>query len=146
VELRLLDHQVTVERQPAVGAAGLHDRRADGEIRHEVAVHDIEVKQIRARFDGRDLLSESAEVGPKQRGGDADGHCVAGGGAAGCSMIPPSSLLTTTVIGSRALTGAPRSGNWRMIVPSAMPGYASNLTVEMVRPRRSSAGRTPSSR
>ena len=49
-----------------------------------------------------------------------------------CSMIPPSSCrVTTTVIASRAETGAPRSGYWRMITPSGRPGYDSNFTVEM---------------
>ena len=63
VELRLLDHQMAVERQPAVRAAGLDDGRTDGEVGDEVAVHDVEVEEVRAGLDRGDLFSEFAEVG-----------------------------------------------------------------------------------
>src|SRR5262245_13312594 len=114
---------MAVEGQLARFPAGLDDRRPHGQVRDEVAVHYVEMEDVRAAFDRGDLLGQAAEICREQRGSDAN-HCVAvGGGVAGCSMIPPSSCrLTTTVIGSCPLTGAPRSGNWRMMMPSAMPG------------------------
>src|ERR1051326_1667745 len=153
VELRLLDHQMTVERQRRRLADGLHDHRSDRQVRHEVAVHHIEVQEVGAGFDVTNLVAELREVSGKNRWRDLDRHWVVvpvpgAGGRAGCccSMMPLSScLLTTTVIASRALTGAPRSGNWRMIMPSAIPGYASNFTVNTFNPCPSRYGRASSS-
>ena len=65
ITIRVLDHQVHVERQPGDLADGLDDRRANGDVGHEVPVHDVDVHQIRAaaldlaacpRRDGRSRL------------------------------------------------------------------------------------------
>ena len=48
------DHQVHVERQVGHAAHGLDDRHAVGDVRHEVAVHHVEVQGAGAGgFDGR---------------------------------------------------------------------------------------------
>ena len=63
---------MAVERQPAVRPAGLDDGRADGEVRDEVAVHDVEVKQIGAGLDVPQLVGEPREVRGEKRWGDLD--------------------------------------------------------------------------
>src|SRR3954468_14570678 len=140
---------MTVERQLRLRAARLHAGRTDVKVRNEVPVHDVEVDEVRAaRFDVAQLVRQPRKIGGEKRRRDLDAAhwVVVGGAAAGPSMMPPSSCrLTTTVIGSRPLTGAPRKGNWRMIMPSAMPGYDSNFTFDTLSPRLSSAGRTVSS-
>jgi hypothetical protein len=52
---------------------GAHNRRADRDIRHEVAIHDVDVNQIgTAALDGRNVATESRKVGGQNRGGDLD--------------------------------------------------------------------------
>ena len=77
---RRRDHQVDVERLLRVRADGAHDRRADGDVGHEVAVHDVDVDPVGAGgIDGADLLAERGEVGGENRRGDEGraGHGVA---------------------------------------------------------------------
>ena len=75
--LRLHDHQVDVEWEPRTLADGLHHHRADGEIRHEVAVHDVDVKLIGpARFDPLDVVGERREIGREDRRGDLHGRIL----------------------------------------------------------------------
>ena len=65
--LRLLDHQVDVEREAGHLAHGLDDERAEGDGRHEVAVHHVEVEVVRARgLHGSHLLSQPAQVGGEE--------------------------------------------------------------------------------
>src|SRR2546425_7209047 len=56
--VRVGHHQVDVERQGNDLAEGFDDGRSDGQVRDEVAVHDIHVHQVRASLlDGGDLVS-----------------------------------------------------------------------------------------
>ena len=42
----VVDHEVAVEEQVGVRAQRLHDRRADREVGHEVAVHHVDVQEV----------------------------------------------------------------------------------------------------
>ena len=67
VLLRLADHQVRVERQLGDLAHRFENRHAHRKIRHEVAVHHIEVEQVGARtLDRANLVAETREIGGQQ--------------------------------------------------------------------------------
>ena len=51
-EIGILDHKVTIERDFELAAKRADHGRADGEIRDEVAVHDVEVENGAAAVDG----------------------------------------------------------------------------------------------
>ena len=58
------DHQMHVENLAAMRTQRLHDHRADGQIRHEMAVHHVDMNVIGPGVgDGRDLFAQSGEVG-----------------------------------------------------------------------------------
>ncbi len=62
--LRLLDHQVEVEREPGALLDGLDDGRSDRQVGDEVAVHDVHVDLVRAGgLDQRHGVAECGEVG-----------------------------------------------------------------------------------
>ncbi len=64
VALGLDDHQMHVERQPRALAYGLDDGRADGEVGHEAAVHDVHVELVgAARLDAGHGLAQRGEIG-----------------------------------------------------------------------------------
>jgi hypothetical protein len=76
-----LHHQVHVDRHlAAVGTHGmlaqrLADHRAEGQVRHVVVVHHVEVDPVGAGVDdGAHVLAEAREVGRQQAGGDAIGR------------------------------------------------------------------------
>ena len=60
---RVVDHQVAVEVQVGTRSKARNDGRADREVRHEVAVHDIDVQQVSLGRDARDVVGECGEVG-----------------------------------------------------------------------------------
>ncbi len=61
VRIRILNHQVDVERDRGDPVDGAHDQRAKRDVWHEMAIHDVEVQQIgAAALDGRDLGSQRA--------------------------------------------------------------------------------------
>ena len=64
-----LDHQVHVDgRLDAVATQRPADRRPDGEIRHVVIVHYVEVNDVRARIQHRlHVLAQAREVGGQDR-------------------------------------------------------------------------------
>ena len=67
--LGVVDHQVTVQEQIGVGAQRFHDRRANGQVRHEVAVHHVDVKPIGpARLGRGGGIGQSSEIGRQDRG------------------------------------------------------------------------------
>ena len=67
------DHQVHVEGQRAVPAQRAHQRGAEGDVRHEMPVHDVEMQPVGAGgFDGVNLLAQSGEVSGQEGWGDAD--------------------------------------------------------------------------
>ena len=60
VRIRVLNHQVDVERHGGDPVDGPHDQRTERDVRHEMAIHDVEVQQIgAAALDGRDLGRQS---------------------------------------------------------------------------------------
>jgi len=59
---------VHIERERGVRADGCHHQRPNGEIRHEVPVHDIYVNVIGTCLGGfDDLLAQPTEVGGEYR-------------------------------------------------------------------------------
>ena len=63
-EVRIVDHQVAVERKVGDLAQGLNHRRAHGEIGHKVAIHDVDVDNRAATALGSlDLNGQLREVG-----------------------------------------------------------------------------------
>ncbi len=93
---RLLDHQVDVEGDLRVPAKRAQDQGADGEVRHEVPVHHVEMDEVRpAPLAGRDRLVQPSEVGGEEGGGDPEGQ---GHGA-------PSADATTNETASLRVTG-----------------------------------------
>jgi hypothetical protein len=68
VPLRLDDHQMTVEGQCRQAPQVANDLHAPGEVRHEPAVHRVEVQFVGAgALDHRDLGCDRGEVGAEQR-------------------------------------------------------------------------------
>ena len=75
IEVRIRDHQMDIERYAGHPLDRFHHRRADGDVRHEVAVHHVHVNQIgTAAFGGRDGLAEHGKVGRQNRGRDEHAH------------------------------------------------------------------------
>ena len=65
------DHQVNVERLLGVRPKRLHDTGADGEVGHEMAVHDVDVDPVGpGLIDRAHFLAEPGEVGGEDGGGD----------------------------------------------------------------------------
>ena len=65
------DHQVDVEGLGGVRAQRLHDSRADGEVRHEMPVHHVDVDPVRpGGIDSADFLAQPCEIGREDRRGD----------------------------------------------------------------------------
>ena len=63
-----------VERQGGVRADGLYDGGADGQVRHEMPVHHVDMHKVRAGFgDGGNFLAEPCKIGGEDRRGNADG-------------------------------------------------------------------------
>ena len=61
--LRRLDHQMHFQGQPREWSQACHGRRAKGDVRHEPAVHHVNLNAIDASgFDRLHLLCQSGEV------------------------------------------------------------------------------------
>ena len=52
----------------------LDDRQAEGQVGHEVVVHDVDVEPVGGRGHGRGLVGEPGEVGGQDAGRDLNGH------------------------------------------------------------------------
>ena len=61
----VVDHQVAVEEQVGVRAQRLHDRRADREVRHVVAVHAVDVEELGGGGDPGDVGRRDARSRPR---------------------------------------------------------------------------------
>jgi hypothetical protein len=60
---RLLDHQVHIERNFCNFLNGRHNRRANRQVRDEMAVHDINMVPIgTGRFRASEFLAETAKI------------------------------------------------------------------------------------
>ncbi len=58
------DHQVHVERLLGVRPQGRDNAGTDGDIGHEMPIHDVDMNIVAARrIDGADFLSQTREVG-----------------------------------------------------------------------------------
>ena len=67
------DHQVHIERLRGRAAHGIDDRGAERDVRHEPAVHDVDVDPIGAGLiDRANFLAEPPQIGGKDGGRDHD--------------------------------------------------------------------------
>ena len=63
------DHKMHVERNFCVRAQGAHHRRANRDVWHEMAVHDVDMNPIGTGADNRpDFFAEIGEIGGQYRG------------------------------------------------------------------------------
>src|SRR5699024_7117095 len=60
--VRVLDHEVGVQRDGRDRPDPLDDRRPEREVGHEVVVHDVDVRHVRGA-DAREFTGEVREVG-----------------------------------------------------------------------------------
>ena len=75
IPVRRLDHQVYVERHLRDALEGAHDRRSDGEVGDEMAIHDVDVDGVGASTLGRpDGVTKRGKVGRENRRGDPHTH------------------------------------------------------------------------
>lgn len=66
VLLRLEDHQMHVDPQSCRGSNGFHDGWADGDVRNEASVHDVDVNPIGASgLDRANLFGQAPEISRK---------------------------------------------------------------------------------
>ena len=66
-------HQVGLERQRRVPPGRRDDRRAEGQVGHELPIHDVPLDAIDAsRLQRGDLVAQPAEVGGQHAGCDLD--------------------------------------------------------------------------
>ncbi|OJU11012.1 MAG: hypothetical protein BGN86_09675 [Caulobacterales bacterium 68-7] len=78
------DHQVHVDRDLHVWLQRLHHHRADGDVGHEVAVHDVDVQPVGAGgLHGPNLFPEAREIRRQDGGGDDRAVGAAGQGHEG---------------------------------------------------------------
>src|SRR5438270_6231223 len=74
-QLGSFDHQVRLDRQGRGSPYRLHGQRSESEVRHEMAVHDIDLDAVRAGgFRFLHLLTQSTHVGGQDRRDDLDPH------------------------------------------------------------------------
>src|SRR5947209_8704449 len=65
----LLDHEMHVERQVGLFTDKTDNRRTEGDVVHEMAIHDVAMDPIGPRlFDLADFLAQAGEVGGQDRG------------------------------------------------------------------------------
>ena len=67
---RVGHHEMAVEEQRGVAPQRGHHRGSDGEVGHEVPVHDVDVEPVRRRRHLPHLFGQRPEVGGEDRGGD----------------------------------------------------------------------------
>src|ERR1700730_7856811 len=96
VVLGLDDHQMHIDRQLGELAHGFDYLGAEGEIRNEAAVHDIDVNPVgTALLEHRDLVGELGKVGAQDRWRDSNAHSGSGSakGGGGGALVPVSILI-----------------------------------------------------
>ena len=68
IMIGMLDHEMNIERQLRVFAHGRDDRGPEGNVIDEMAIHDVEMQPIRARFfRAMDLRFEMGEIRGEDR-------------------------------------------------------------------------------
>ena len=83
VLLRILDHQVHIERRRDVLAQRGHHRRTNGDVRHEMAVHHVHMQHGCASLQGRsNLLGQAGKICRQNRWRQFDQALLAKGDVA----------------------------------------------------------------
>ena len=63
ISFRMVDHEVHIQRDRRCLFRGPDDNGADGDVRHEMAVHYVYMNEVRSRlFHIADLLTQSREI------------------------------------------------------------------------------------
>src|SRR5215831_6766028 len=109
------DHQVAVKRQSGVLEQRLHHRQADGEVGHEVIVHDVHMQPVGHAGDGLGLAGEPGKIGGQDARRHLDGHRAESNGG----PAPPPGASAGGKRGSRWLPAAAGAGKVRRVVPAA---------------------------
>ena len=69
IAVRLDDHQVHIERLPRVASYRFDNHRPERDIRHEAAVHHVDMNPVGAgRIDGAHFFPQFREICGKDRG------------------------------------------------------------------------------
>jgi hypothetical protein len=76
VTVRVLDHEVAVQREDGDLAQRFHDRKAQRQVRDEVVVHHVHVHPVGGLGHGRHLVGEPGEVRVEDRRRDLNGHAL----------------------------------------------------------------------
>ena len=72
--LRLTDHDVDIKKQAANGADAPDDRHPEGDIRHKVAVHHVDMEPVGAAlFYAVQFVGQAGKIRRKHGGGDEHG-------------------------------------------------------------------------
>src|SRR6185436_1242269 len=122
------DHQVHIEWPRRDSSDCTDHERPDGDVWHEMAVHHIDVNEIRAAaFDGDDLFPERREIGRQNRR---------------CDLDRTVQRLTSSEMGSEAATRKPPCGCCRTTVSAGTPGYGCEPVIVARKPRLRSASAT----
>ena len=122
VPIGVRNHQVHVQWHGCHALECLDDRRADCDVRDEVAVHHVDVNEIGPSFfHGRNRGAERRKIGGKNRWGEADRFRA--------------QRLTSSEIGSPAAIWNPADGDCRNTMPAGTPGYGSSPTTVTRNPR-----------
>src|SRR5439155_22908443 len=67
--ISMLDHEVDIERKTCQAANNPHHSRSEGDVVHEMSIHDIAMDPICAcGFDAMDFVIKSREIGGKNDG------------------------------------------------------------------------------
>ena len=70
---RVLDHEVDVDGQAGLAADGRDELGPEGQVGHEVPVHDVDVDEVGPGLVGQlDGLGEPREIGGQDGRGDED--------------------------------------------------------------------------
>ena len=105
------DHQVAVEHGVGHGSDALHERRAEGDVGHEVAVHHVEVEQVGAAV-STSRISSPRRVKSAER---IEGAILTSRAARASVIDPPGTALegrdSTRSVGGTA--GRPPAGRRR---------------------------------
>ncbi len=72
--VRISDHQMAVDRHRGVLEQRLDHGQAEGEVRHEMVVHDVNVQPVRNAGDRAGLIGEAGKVRGQDARRDLNGH------------------------------------------------------------------------
>ncbi len=111
VMLRLLNHQVHIQRPVGEASNGADQRGAEGKVGDEMTIHDIDVEPVRPTGNrALNLLAKPAQVSAQDTRRNSDAH----GGV-------PGPRLTTTVTGAPRGRPTPAAGRVASTTPASGP-------------------------